>query len=432
MKKIIVFLIIMALTLTLNIKNVKAEEKVDEPVYYTLLESSLKNGGKIAIQRENENFTYRTVLNDKTAMTIDFGGMNIGWVKFMESSSYYLFFGSLMDDFNVTKTYPYILRINKDFSNYKLYKNMDVSGPAYCLSLLEFSSGKFIVTEFVEGRFSFGMYLGYYRLFSMDDDLNVLSSIDIGDKECDLSIAYDVIEIKRTDKTITYFDREFNIVSDYDREVTEYGTFELLAPSLVNGISYDIGASFNTPGEYILNDGLHEERIVHLYPEIKGVKEGEEYDDYIAYQISGGNIYVNGNPAYLNGTIAEVGSYTITIKGLGDFEEIVNFKILPALISSIETGDSLDIGDEILFTGKATLNGDEIESGYTILNAGAYELCLYSDGIIEKTVYFSVAEEEVKENSKVWVYIVEGLAVVSLGVTCFFIFRRKKVKKATK
>lgn len=422
MKKVLMIMFMLLFVSLFNLNRVSA----DDLVYYSLIKNETKSGEEINFERNNENLLFRVTVDNNVAIDIDLEGKNIQWIFFLESTSYYLYYGSLMTGYDIMNTVPFIVRIEKDLSDYKIITDLNTTGSAYYMTILEFNMDEFIVTELYDGVFNYGVYDGYCRLISMDKDLSMTTSIECGKVVAKTSIVYDTIEVVRQDTSISYFDKEFNLLDTYLKEITYYGNFTLSTETIVDGVKYPLGTSFNIPGTYVLSDGVHDNRIVTLKPIVTGVKNEGEYRSVVRFKVSGGDVYLNDEPIYLNGVVSEIGEYTIKIKGNNDYVENISFRILPTLISDIETGDILAIGDEIKFKGSALLNGEEITSGYIIETGGSYELNLVLNGKVEETIYFTVNEAVISENNKIWIYIVAGSAAILLSVGIFFIVKNRR------
>ncbi len=433
MKKYILSLLtLLILTLSLTIK-VKADT---EETYVTLKTFETEDGDTIRFDRSSL-YNYRIVLNDSLMVEPDLRHLNWGFLKFVESSQYYLFYGSMQEESDYKTQIPFIVKVKKDFSDHLVYFNDDVTKPGYVLNLLEFPVGQYIATELVNfSSFGFSGYSGEYKLISYDENLNIISSIDCGTKDSTLSIAYDVIEVTMYDGSIYYFDQEFNMLDGYSKEINKSGYFEVYQDLEVNGVKTKIGTTFNNPGRYKLNDGVHEEITLNLDAEVKGIVDGGIYKDYVEYRISGGTATLNGKNVYLNGLISETGEYELEIKGLDGYSKTYNFIVSPKLITDISDGGKMYIGDEIVFTGYARINdGEYITGTYNIQESGTYKLSLYANknGNAQEVIYFNVPEVQIRKEDKTWVYIILSLSVVGMGTGIFLMIftetRKKKLRK---
>ena len=422
----ITLLTLSLLSLSMSL-NVYAEE-----TYVTLKTFETKDGDTIKFDRSNL-YNYRIVINEEKMVEPDLRNLNWGTIKMEEATYDYLFYGSMQEgnDFNTQK--PFIVKVKKDFSSHIVYFNDDVEGMGYVLNLLEFPIGQYIATELVKnGDFSFFGYTGEYKLISYDDNLDVIASIDCGTKESKLSIAYDVIEVEMQDGSLYYFDKEFNMLETYEKEVNKVGYFEIYNDMYVNDIATTKGTSFNIPGVYRLNDEVHEEVTINLDALVTGIEDGGVYRDYVEYRISGGTVTLNGESVYLNGLISETGEYELKIKGLDGYEKVYHFTVSPKLITDVEDGGTLYIGDEIVFTGYARINdGEYITGSYNIEESGTYKLSLYANksGDAQEVLYFNVPEVQIRKEDKTWVYIVLSLSALGMGVGIFlmiYIENRKK------
>ena len=410
--------------------NVYAEES-----YVTLKTFETEDGDTIKFDRSNL-YNYRIVINEDKMIEPDLRHLNWGTIKMCEATYDYLFYGSMQEENDYRTQKPFIVKVKKDFSQHQVYFNDDVTGPAYVLNLTEFPIGQYIATELVkDGSFSILGYSGEYKLISYDDNLNIVASIDCGTKDSTLSIAYDTIEVKMYDGELFYFDKEFNMLETYEKEMNKVGYFEIYNDMLVNEINTKKGTSFNMPGIYHLKDETHEEVTINLDALVEGITDGGVYRDYVEYKISGGTVSLNGESVYLNGLISETGDYELVIKGLDGYEKTYHFTISPKLITDIEDGGTMYIGDEIVFTGYARINdGEYITNSYNIEESGTFKLSLYANksGEAQETLYFNVPEVQIRKEDKTWVYIVLSISGLGMGVGIFFMIyiesRKKKFK----
>ena len=432
MKKYILSLLtLLILTLSLSTK-IKAEA---EETYVTLKSFETMDGDEIKFDRSNL-YNYRVVINESHMIEPDMRHLNWGHLKFLESTQDYLFYGSMQEESNFQTQIPFILKVRKDFSSYILYFNDDTVVPGYVYTMLEYPAGSYVALQLIDGDFNPFYYTGKYKLYSFDDNLNVVSSIDCGTRDSELSIAYDVIEVKMYDGSLYYFDQEFNMLNGYSKEINKSGYFEVYQDLEVNGVNTKIGTTFNIPGQYKLKDSIHEEITLNLDVEVKGITDGGIYKDYVEYKISGGTATLNGKSVYLNGLISETGEYELEIKGLDGYTKTYNFIVSPKLITDITDGGTMYIGDEIVFTGYARINdGEYITGTYNIQESGTYKLSLYANknGNAQEVLYFNVPEVQIRKEDKTWVYIVLSLSVVGMGTGIFLMIftetRKKKFRK---
>ena len=436
--RIILLLFLFTLLFSFGYKQVSAETEE----WRTFENSSGKkmlfetyNGDTVDFQKKVGFYEYRIILGDKKVMSINFSGQRISFVRFLESTSYYYLYGSIYPDYenDNKETTPYIIRIDKNFNTIYYYydRSDEVSGMAHIQNLFEFGANNIVSLEFVSGSYVFPAYYGVYRLVQYDEDLNVLSTLDVGERETYPSIAYDRIDYMYPDGTHVYFDKYFNLVGKYE-SLTVNGYYELMTSCKVNGDDYQVGSVFSEPGIYELDDGVHEKITVTVTASVSltGESIGNAYKDYVEYKVTGGNVMVNDEPAYLNGTISKPGKYKITVSGLNGYVNETNFIISPELYTKVEDGGTLSIGDELNFTGAAKLNGTYVSSGYVLKEPGSYILDLCADDIVVEEIRFTVPEVFVTRQGKTTIYIVMGTIIVALvlGLTTSLILIKRKAR----
>ena len=436
--KIILLLFIFILIFSISFRKVNAENEEwktfqnssGEKMIFTTM-----NGDTVDFQKRVGRYEYRVVLSEKKSIDISFNGRRMSFVRFLESTSYYFFYGSIYTDYdnNPKETIPYILRLRKNFStiNYYYDRSDEVSGMAHIQNLFEFGADNIVSLELVNGTYVFPSYSGVYRLIQYDDDLNIVSSLDVGDKETYPTVAYDRIDYTNPDGTHLYFDKDFNVVGKYE-SISVSGYYELLTSCMVNGEYYTIGSVFSEPGLYELDDGIHDKITVTITASISlnGQSNGNTYKDYVEYKVTGGCVMINDEPAYLNGTVSRPGRYTIRVTGLNGYVNEMNFIVSPELYTEIDDGGVLSIGDTINFSGIVKLNGTQISNGYVLKEAGSYVLDLCADDIVIEEIRFTVPEVlTTKESQNKIYYIMGAIAVILATVTLVIIIKSNKKKK---
>ena len=439
MKKIIIFtLLILAFLISSPISkaedvgtwNVFKKSNGESFVYET------KNGDTVKLEKKVNETKYRFVLNNNKKLYIDIENKAFSFVNFFESSSYFFLYGACyreIDQFSKDAYKPYIIRMNKDLSNSLLHMDLreDIGNSPYYTSMMEFGADNLIVSEIYNGTFNGITYNGLYVIHSFDEDLNITSSIDVGDSEVTLSVAYDCIDIKDARNNHMYFDGSFNRLDSYKREETIEGYFELLTDTIVNDEYYPVGSIFSNPGVYVLEDGYHERKVISLNPKITltGEMQDEYYKESVSYQVSGGIVEINGETCNLNGTIYKPGSYTMKVKGMDGYLTQKSFIILPEFLTTIEN-NTLNVGDTLKFTGSGILNGTIIESGYTITEPGNYTFYLLAGDRVIEEIKFSVPKVTVTTETKNNVYIIYicvGIAVL-IAIVVILLTSKKKPK----
>ncbi len=439
MKKIIIFtLLILSFLISSPISkaedvgtwNVFKKSNGESFVYET------KNGDTVKLEKKVDETKYRFVLNNNKKLYIDIENKAFSFVNFFESSSYFFLYGACyreIDQFSKDAYKPYIIRMNKDLSNSLLHMDLreDIGNSPYYTSMMEFGADNLIVSEIYNGTFNGITYNGLYVIHSFDEDLNITSSIDVGDSEVTLSVAYDCIDIKDARNNHMYFDGSFNRLDSYKREETIEGYFELLTDTIVNDEYYPVGSIFSNPGVYVLEDGYHERKVISLNPKITltGEMQDEYYKESVSYQVSGGIVEINGETCNLNGTIYKPGSYTMKVKGIDGYLTQKSFIILPEFLTTIEN-NTLNVGDTLKFTGSGILNGTIIESGYTITEPGNYTFYLLAGDRVIDEIKFSVPKVTVTTETKNNVYIIYicvGIAVL-IAIAVILLTSKKKPK----
>ncbi len=436
MKKIIILLLIYFM-FSIELKVVFGDDyQVFKNASGELYSFETTNGDIVSFLKKVGEYKYRVELNSKKAIDIDFNDSKISFLYFFESTSYYYFYGSVYDknDTSFSTTIPYIVRFEKNLDGLIYYfSDNENSGMAHYLSMMEYKTDNIILTEFYSGIYGrLGIYEGYYRLSYFNELLEYKTSIPCGTHECSLSGCYNYIDLKDSYNNHTYFDDELNIVEDYKASETKYGCFELYTRCMVDGEYYDIGEVFSTPGEYILSDGIHEEKRIIIQPVITiiGEKSGNFYKDYVEFRVSGGIVKINSEIKYLSGIISKPGKYIIEVDGVDGYILTETILISPYLLSQIENGGVVEAGSIISFCGEAKLNNTIISNGYVVRDPGNYTLDLMIDGEVYERIVFTVPNIEVTNNEKLGFNIALSIITIIIGgLIIYLLFMDNKKKK---
>jgi len=428
MKKIILaFLLIFAL-FTLNFTKVSASEVE----YATLKETTTKSGDSLKVNKVVGEYKFVLVLNDSIAVDLKTEGKNFGFCSIYESTNYYCIYGSLKEGSNYKEVKPFFYVIGKGLdTTSEIYyydgindKNSEFGDLAFVCDLIEYEVDCFALTMLVDGEFNTKIaftYSGRYKLYSVTKDKIVSVDIDPTQDLPSLSIAYNLIDVSDMYDNHYYFDKDLSLKKTYDKEETTTGAFVILTDTTVNGTLYSKGTGFSTPGIYELDDGVHEKKTITLDAIVSGVDDGKVYTSYVDFKVSGGDVYLNDEPSYLNGTVSKTGVYSIKVVGVNGYLKVVSFSIAPTLITTVSDGGTLNIGDTIEFTGEAKLNNTVISSGYRLDEAGVYSLSLILGDKTYETITFTVPEVEVTVRAKTGLYITLSIIGVLLIATCVFV-----------
>lgn len=433
MKKIILSFILV-ICACISIELVKGDT-----VLINIKTEEVSNHNTLSIKQKSGENNYVLVLNDTLAVDINTNGRRLSFVELYETTNRYFIYGALQKGNSVIESLPFIYSITKDLNTTQERYYMDGITEsedyeyAFIYNLFEYDVDEIYYVMLEDPLYGVVypfIYSGEYKLSSLDnEDINsIYLPVEFGALK--LSNAYDLIEVRSGDTKYYYYTKELIEKETYKKEDTVYGSFRILSKSKVNGIDYVKGSNFTTPGLYHIVDENNHTYDIHLEPIIMGL-ENRTYDSYVDFQVTGGTVFINDEPGYLNGTISKCGQYKIRIEGIDGYKKELTFIIKPKLYSSISDGGTLELGDKIVFSGQAKLNETIISSGYTINEPGTYTLTLYLENETYETLTFSVNETLVSNKTKVGIYIaLSSVLVASSGFVVFVIIKENKKKKS--
>ncbi len=384
--------------------------------------------GDIITLEYASNSDIRLNYNSKLGIDIEITslyGSPILDMSFYESSNKFIFYGYIGDRLNTCDTMGYIYMVEKDFSSYDYYLSNIVNISSNIEYVIEYPYGYITIFEkdMIEDY-------SYTKVCTLDTSLNIVNEIELDStliKEPKIIYNHLLCDIGE----IYYIDEELNIYNDYEREISKTGDFTLSSDLYVNTLLYKKGSHFYTPGVYILNDMYNECVTLTLDPIINGLSNDEHYNNYIEFNVSGGEVYVDDTKVHLNGIVSGVGRHTLRVKGIGGYIKEVSFYINPEILSDITS--PLKEGDIITFTGYIKVDdSDYIEESYECLR-GTHKIELYMDKESEPIdTYYIDVEAKLSKNKLIIIYIIEGVLLGGVALILVIIIRDDIKKRRLK
>ncbi len=422
-----------------SIRAEEAEYQVMKLADGTIMSYKTSTDDTLNFEKKIGEYAYRVTLNDHIGLNLDFSSKRVAFVKFFEGDSSYFFYGATYNDYDSGNTdcTPYILKLKKNLTYYDSYfdNREEIGGSAHFTRMVEFGATTLCLTEFVSGEYRAGTYTGLFQLRTFDEDHNELKSIDCGSEYATVTIAYDCFDVSSYGNHY-YFHTDFNMLETYSKEEDVKSHFIINETCLVNGVEYKSGSVISEPGIYVLDDGIHEKKTITLNPEIElvGDKKGDYYKDYVEYKVSGGQIFINDELSYLNGTVSRPGYYKLKIKGVNGYTKEYDFIITPELYTNLEDGGTMSIGETLSFNGRAKLNGVDVKNGFKLSESGTYILELYAGEQLIKEIRFTVPQTAVQQNNSYIVYIVfiVILSITAISLLITYLIIRRNNKRRTK
>jgi len=192
---------------------------------------------------------------------------------------------------------------------------------------------------------------------------------------------------------------------------------------------YLSGMIYDTVGYHVLTieglNGYVQHTAFTVHPFVRGVSDGGTYTGGVYIQVVGAILSLNDTPYTSNSLIARPGEYTLTIQGSNAYQEDIHFVINPS-VTNLSEGDVVTSPFILNFIGEAVLNGNPVEPGTSLTEAGDYILQLMVDDVVFATIHFQVIAET---NPSKWgslkiPYLELGLGILSL-IGLFIIIRKK-------
>ncbi|MFL0246865.1 S8 family serine peptidase [Candidatus Clostridium stratigraminis] len=178
------------------------------------------------------------------------------------------------------------------------------------------------------------------------------------------------------------------LAKSVDKSITE-DYFE----KLIKDTCTDLGAaSLDTYYGWGL---INAQKVVQasLNPIVLGVQNKGVYNTAQTIKFNKGTATLNGVPFSSGTTVSTSGSYTLIVTDSSNNSTTVNFSIdtTPLVLNGITDGSSYNTDKAIVFNyGTATLNGNQINSGYVVSAEGKYTVVLTSPFGSTSTYNFTV------------------------------------------
>ncbi len=157
----------------------------------------------------------------------------------------------------------------------------------------------------------------------------------------------------------------------------------------------------------------------NIHPIVVGVTDKEVYDIPISINVSGGNVFLNGE-LYMNNTIIyKPGNYKLEIIGTNDYIKEIEFTI-KAEIDGVINGHTYQDDLLINFNGEGYLNSNQVMSPLIIDKEGDYILRIIGDNGYSEEYNFSLNKTKsfdiVDFIQKIDIFIVVGVILAGVVI----------------
>jgi hypothetical protein len=138
---------------------------------------------------------------------------------------------------------------------------------------------------------------------------------------------------------------------------------------------------------------------------VTGFQDNKTYYDIVTPVISGGEATLNSESFLSNTPIKTYGNFQLTIRGINDFEQVMNFTIFPYLMNLPE--DQSSAAETNLFLQEIhsltviTLNDELFEKSRLIKEVGIYDLVVLYDEEVIIEIQFIVEPQNYFANGEI-------------------------------
>ncbi len=130
-------------------------------------------------------------------------------------------------------------------------------------------------------------------------------------------------------------------------------------------------------GNYALTlcfNGYYQQIDFVIDPIILGADEGGEYSSDIRISINDGDVFLNGLPYQNEEEITSIGYYTLTVRGVNDYEKSIQFTLTPTISNLSENGEYTGSVQPIINKGEVFLDGNSFISETIISQVGNHTI----------------------------------------------------------
>jgi hypothetical protein len=194
----------------------------------------------------------------------------------------------------------------------------------------------------------------------------------------------------------------------------------------LNGQAYVLGIAITNPGlnhmRITSQNGNFEQLITFTITLlVTGFELNEAHYDIVTPVFSGGTAILNDEPIVSNTPIRTYGNFQLIIRGVNDFERVMNFSISPYLINVPQENASASetnlVLTEIHSLTLITLNGEPFMESRLIKEVGIYDLVIAYDEDVIVDIQFVVEPQN---------YLLDG-TVLSAPVVIDYPFSETRI-----
>jgi hypothetical protein len=214
------------------------------------------------------------------------------------------------------------------------------------------------------------------------------------------------------------YELNFSILPEISRLANDRTYRGSVTPTINgNGMNLTLNGQPYRSGDTITNPGLNYMRITSqnggfdqlitftINLVVTGFQDNKTYYDIVTPVISGGEATLNSESFLSNTPIRTYGNFQLTIRGINDFEQVMNFTIFPYLMNLPE--DQSSAAETNLFLQEIhsltiiTLNDELFEKSRLIKEVGIYDLVVLYDEEVILEIQFIVEPQNYFANGEI-------------------------------
>ncbi len=154
----------------------------------------------------------------------------------------------------------------------------------------------------------------------------------------------------------------------------------------LNGKDYESGSEIKQIGNNsLIIYGMNDYSKTVNFQVIPSLNDGEVFYDTYTPNINASSMMLNGQPFY-NDEITEIGNHTLTINGLNEYTQTIHFQIIP----SLNDGEVFYETYSPNINAKSLILNEQAYANEKITNAGNYELTINGVGNYNQTINFTI------------------------------------------
>lgn len=213
------------------------------------------------------------------------------------------------------------------------------------------------------------------------------------------------------------------------KQVSDGVTWVSQGELFLNGSPYTSGETIAIPGIHTLQifgkNQYHKIVQFTILPSIQGLPIGGVSNEGVQITTNASTLKVNGESYPSGHTFYQSGFYQLLVEGIGGYQEIHTFTILP-FVYGLKDGDVINSPWTLYLNSEAKLNGHPIEDGTVLSQNGHYELQLFYQGELTDTIRFEIQlhPSVSHDDDAVFPFQEVGLTILAL-IGIYLVFKKK-------